>query len=447
MADRNASNYIATLNEIETKALKKVLNRRARQEAEELMIEAKINQDKELTERKQLRLMEEAKYAAEMNERHRLKVIDSKRRQQIRESNQELRELESKLRAAYVSKSIRLQLAEKEALRLEEMLNVKKEQQLLTESQLAYQREIDEFKRKEKENQLLLRNQLTEQIENKSFEKKMMYKEFLQEKQKLDEIVRRIQEEQIVDLYEKLRKKENLRRGLEELQHSKQVWKEREQIEIEEENRRILKYLQEQEIRNEEAKAIAREKLKHSFALAERMCAELEDIEQQSQRREELLLALKIEEMNEEAEMKERLNLERVFRRRIETRIQLEQQKQENLDRLAREKNDDAEFRAEQLRLLSERDRIDEMTADKRRRMVMEHHRAVREIMDQRKVTREMEKLKMIEEHRYDLEQQEELLKIIEEERLKLLKEHATELIGYFPPGILRETDLAHLNM
>lgn len=38
-------------------------------------------------------------------------------------------------------------------------------------------------------------------------------------------------------------------------------------------------------------------------------------------------------------------------------------------------------------------------------------------------------------------------LKIIEEERLKLLKEHAAELIGYFPPGILRETDLAHLNM
>lgn len=63
------------------------------------------------------------------------------------------------------------------------------------------------------------------------------------------------------------------------MQRSKQIWKEREKIEIEEENRRILKYIQEQEIRNEEAKTIAREKLKNSFALAERMCAELEDIE------------------------------------------------------------------------------------------------------------------------------------------------------------------------
>ncbi len=67
----------------------------------------------------------------------------------------------------------------------------------MTESRLAYQRETEEIKRREKENQILLRNQLTEQIENRSFEKQLMYKEFLQEKQKLDEIVRRIQEEQI----------------------------------------------------------------------------------------------------------------------------------------------------------------------------------------------------------------------------------------------------------
>lgn len=63
------------------------------------------------------------------------------------------------------------------------------------------------------------------------------------------------------------------------MQRTKQVWKEQEKLEIEEENRRIFKYLKEQEIRNEEAKTIASEKLKQSFALAEKMCAELEDIE------------------------------------------------------------------------------------------------------------------------------------------------------------------------
>lgn len=135
--------------------------------------------------------------------------------------------------------------------------------------------------------------------------------------------------------------------------------------------------------------------------------------QQQAQRREELLLALKIEELNEEAEMKERLNLERVFRRRIEIRLQLEQQKQDNLDRLAQEKNDDVQFRSEKLKLLSERDRIDQMTAEKRRRIMMEHHRAVREIMDQRKIAREEDKVKLADEHRYDLEQKEELYVVL----------------------------------
>lgn len=76
-------------------------------------------------------------------------------------------------------------------------MNVKKEQKLLTDALLAHQREMREIKRKEKEDQLKLRIQLQEQIETKSVEKQMMYKDFLQEKQKLDEIVRRIQEEQI----------------------------------------------------------------------------------------------------------------------------------------------------------------------------------------------------------------------------------------------------------
>lgn len=34
---------------------------------------------------------------------------------------------------------------------------------------------------------------------------------------------------------------------------------------------------------------------------------------------------------------------------------------------------------------------------------------------------------------------------MIEEERIRLLKEHAARLIGFLPPGVLREDDLPHL--
>lgn len=36
---------------------------------------------------------------------------------------------------------------------------------------------------------------------------------------------------------------------------------------------------------------------------------------------------------------------------------------------------------------------------------------------------------------------------IIEEERIKILKEHAAVLVGFLPPGVLRESDREHLPM
>jgi hypothetical protein len=47
-------------------------------------------------------------------------------RQKIRESSIELKDLEAKLRAAYVSKELAAQLAEKEAARLEEKVRTLK---------------------------------------------------------------------------------------------------------------------------------------------------------------------------------------------------------------------------------------------------------------------------------------------------------------------------------
>lgn len=74
----------------------------------------------ENAERKQRLINEENQRIAELKERQRQKVCEEKLRQQIRETNHDLKELERKLRAAYVSKGIQNQLAEKEAKRLQE---------------------------------------------------------------------------------------------------------------------------------------------------------------------------------------------------------------------------------------------------------------------------------------------------------------------------------------
>lgn len=78
-------------------------------------VEATVN-----AEQRQQLADDENQRLNDLKERQRQKFSDEKRRQQLRETNHDLLDLERKLRAAYVGKGIRNQLAEKEAVRLQE---------------------------------------------------------------------------------------------------------------------------------------------------------------------------------------------------------------------------------------------------------------------------------------------------------------------------------------
>lgn len=122
---------------------------------------------------------------------------DSRVAQQIREHNQELREIETKLRAAYVRKSLTVQLAEKEKNRLEQELIQQKESMEFNERR---KREIKEDREKEERlrmGKIIYRGELEEQIVEKCRKRKRLYEELLSEKIVFDEIMRRIQQEQM----------------------------------------------------------------------------------------------------------------------------------------------------------------------------------------------------------------------------------------------------------
>lgn len=125
------------------------------------------------------------------------KYLDARMAEQIRESSQELRALETKIRSAYVSKALQAQLAEKEKARLEEQLREQNENEQTNQKRLADQ----ECERKQKElakvEQMKLRGELQEQIVEKCRKRKLLYEEFLKEKLIIDEIMRKIQMEQI----------------------------------------------------------------------------------------------------------------------------------------------------------------------------------------------------------------------------------------------------------
>lgn len=122
---------------------------------------------------------------------------DERMGQQIRENNQELRELESRIRAAYVTKHLRLQLCEQQKKRLQEKMDNQKYTQIMKQKfidDVHHDRQLKEERRLQQEQH---RKELQGQIADKQFQKKILYEVFLKEKIIIDEILVRIQNEQI----------------------------------------------------------------------------------------------------------------------------------------------------------------------------------------------------------------------------------------------------------
>lgn len=128
--------------------------------------------------------------------RYRL-YCDERMAQQIRENSQELRELETRIRSAYVTKALKVQLAEREKKRLLEKIQIENDVQLMKQKlndDLQRERQQRDKLRLKQENH---RKELLEQIIDKQFKRKMLYEEFLREKIIIDEIMARIQREQM----------------------------------------------------------------------------------------------------------------------------------------------------------------------------------------------------------------------------------------------------------
>lgn len=76
------------------------------------------------------------------------------------------------------------------------------------------------------------------------------------------------------------------------------------------------------------------------------------------------------------------------MRQRIEARLILEQQLMDQKKRKEREENDEKLFCEKQLQMLAERDKIEQLSNEKRRRKILEHRKAIQEMLEQRKLER-----------------------------------------------------------
>jgi hypothetical protein len=395
----------------------------------------------DLSIKQQQEIDAEKELARQQYDENRRRINEEKLRQQLRESNQELRELESKLRAGYVAKGLALQKSEIEARKLQEKIIAQKEKEMLEKARLTN----EEMQRKQQEDEwnrkCALKGVLKDQI-NASYRKKQkLYEEFLKEKEFLDEIVKRIQEEHFEAARQKLELQEKTKTEMEMFKKAKDAWTARQKLELEEENQRIKAYLNAKEAENDEMLKRRLEAEKLRVEINEKMVSELEKAIEESKKRENLLHEIYAAEMDDRLEKQLMKDLEEQLRRRIQIRLDLDRQKYEIACRKENEAELDRLFRDEQMRELAERDKLDQLSDEKRRRKLMEHRRAVQEVLEEKRQRRLKQMGQELKEREEQERQEKRKQDIIEEERIKLLKEHCSALLGFIPPGVLRESD------
>lgn len=318
---------------------------------------------------------------------------------------------------------------------------------MLEQRRLSAQREDQEKAilrdRQKEEFRKCLQQQMTETFNRK----RVKYEEFIREKEWIDEITQRLQEEQVLQVEHRMKCIQEASQAIEEYREYRQKQAAEQKQQTEQENLRICRYMQEKEAKERQEEAERRMQLQQKTALADRLTQQLDAIETEARKREELLVELNMKELAEREEARLRKKLEDQLRRRVQVRLELERQREFTWIRQQQEKEEDRLFKEEQLRLMAESDRLELLSNEMKRRKQVEHRKSVELLLEERRQRRVQEMDAEKQRHSTEMSAAKRIREMIEEERIEILQEHAQELIGFLPAGILRPTDAQQLPM
>lgn len=239
----------------------------------------------------------------------------------------------------------------------------------------------------------------------------------------------------------KLEKMRAIQTYIEEFKKEQAVWRQRKREEMEEENRRIVEFANNQRQREEDRMAKVRDMEEKKQRLQAMIAQNLEREQQKRDELERIRQELYLEEQLETDRKKEMAEIEKRIRQRLDLRQMYEEQFA--LKKIAQQavQEEEEAFRQQMQAKFAEDDRVEQMNAQKRRMKQLEHRKAVEKLIEDRHKQFIADKERELEEWQLEEKRQANIRAVVEEERQKLLKEHASKLLGYLPRGVLKGED------
>ncbi|KAJ1514132.1 mannosyl-oligosaccharide alpha-1,2-mannosidase [Coelomomyces lativittatus] len=405
---------------------------------ERAMIQA-INQEKKDKELREQQRQHEELLLQELQRARDEKLREEKIRQSIRTSSYELRELQQKLDQGYMNKvrknQMELKAIEKLHLMAEEKHFAESIQQQLDEAQ----KEVDQHTKEAFQKSHEYKVSLEAQLEEKSLQKQLEIERFLKEKALVDQLIAKIQEEDVMAMKRKYRQQSETRQFIEDYLAKREAWLAQDKLRIEQENQKVQEYLQQQAQRDQAHKFLKLQQDEKKQHIYQQLAENMQENEAQRKELEDLRICLAQAEQDEAQREREKKELQKRIRLRLEM-IEAYQNEMQ-MKRLKRQKEEESEeiYRQRLLKEMEEHAKLEQYTREARRQKQLEHKAAIDALVEQRKLRLEEEKAKELEDLRKDRELEEFKRQVIEQERQRLLREHASQLVGYLPKGVLKD--------
>jgi len=385
----------------------------------------------------------ESRFAAEIERRKAESIREEQNRKRICESSEELRALKEKLHAAQVNKHRAAQMMEWQARQNHEKMREQKIAEHMETERMEHQELEKKLDLEKAKQRYRVKEIIQEQICQKEALREEANQEYMKEKGQVESLVKRIQEEDEMEIAARKMKQTEQKAILAQWMAERQA-RQQEMIRNEqEENNRIEKYAADK--RNME-ESLAAEKERQEIEKRKVLMKMIGDQEAKNKEAAELE-KLRNDLYQEELEAEHRRREDLQMRKRLEDRKEMmtayAYQMNVKKEKEELEKQEEAAFRDQLMQKFLQDERLEKMNAERRRRMIQQHKKEVERLLQERRKMYQAERNQEMEERNQAKAEEEQRQLVIEQERQRLLAVHAQPLKDFLPKGTLeREADL-----
>lgn len=331
-------------------------------------------------------------------------LLEEKRRQKLRNESHELRLLQNQLQSALVSKELDQQNRLLREQKQMELQRKREEDYRWTVECEKSKKALIEEEEKERQKKAKIRVLLQEQMNEMKDKRKQDFAAIMKDREQMQKTMKHIQAEEKAEQNLAHRFRDLCRKEMEECVREREIQRQLEKEQNIDDTERLIKYQMERDdskFRMEEEK---KRILAQKIALSDKIGNELAKINEEKKKREGLLLELLEEERKAKEDVKYRQSIEKQLKEREQMRLELEIYRRDlAIQRERQLQEEERQMREDYLRQMAEQDKLEQLSNEKRRRKVIEHNKALREMIEVRRQNRTEEMAARIADFEKDL--------------------------------------------